>query len=230
VSYPSQNLLAAAAVRTNALTGVDAAALETTYATRPLASSNFQSSIFPFTAYIDSLVQAQGKLAEAIAKSSDRVHRAYLLSETSALSSGDNLPSVDSAGAPIIGNFGGARDGSSGVALTRMPVATIRNRLLATNIFLAPAYQFALTPSQILHTRTTAILDCCVWDADDQTAIYVANGDFTLADSLAEAVICGACAMLMRDDEFVEQSTRWAQYFASTLETFPPATMEAQAA
>lgn len=230
MSYPTHDLIAACAVRTNALVGTAAAALQTAYTTRPLTTSEFDSSIFPFTAYIDSLVQAQGKLAEAIAKSGDRVHRAYLLSETAALSSGADLPSVDSAGAPIIGNFGGAKDGTSGITLTRMPVATVRNRLLGTNIFLAPAYQFALTPSQILHTRTTAILDCCVWNAAAQTTIYTSNGSFTLADSLVEAVICGACAMLMRDDEFTDQATRWAGYFATTLASFPPAIMESEAA
>lgn len=230
MSCPTHNLIAAAALRTNALIGVDAAELEATYITRPLTDADFNSSIFPFTAYIDSLVQVQGKLAEAIAKSGNYVHRAYLASETDALASGASLPSVDTDGSPIIGNFGGARDGTSNVTLTRMPVAVVRNRLLGTAIYLAPAYQFALTPGHLLHTRTTAILDCCIWDADAQTAIYAANEDFTLADSLVEAVICGACAMLVRDDEFLEQSARWATYFASTLAMFPPAKLESQAA
>jgi len=69
-----------------------------------------------------------------------------------------------------------------------------------------------------------------VWDADVQTAIYDQNGDFTLADSLVEAVICGGCAALVRDDEFLQQSQLWAQYFQSTIASIPPAVMESQAA
>jgi len=225
------DLLAGASIRINALQGTDPVELQITYSQRPLTDEVFQSSILPMNAIRDSLVWATGKLAETIALSDNRVLRAYLRSETDPLVSGADLPSVDLAGAPIIGNFGAVLDGTDQTKiLTRMPVAVVRNRLLSTGIFLAPAYYFALASGQILHTRTTAILECCVWDADAQTEVYDHNGTFTLADSLAEAVICGGCAMLVRDDEFVEQSGRWATYFGTTLASIPPAKMEGQAA
>lgn len=229
MSYASHDLLAGAAIRINALVGTDPVELQTTYSTRPLTDDLFNSSIFPMNAIRDALVQAQGKLAEAIALSGNRVLRAYLRGSSAALASGADLPSTDSAGTPFIGNFGGAVD-QDGVTLTRMPVAVVRNRLLAPLLYLAPAYYFALTPDQILHTRTTAVLDGCVWDADAQTDIYDMNGDFTLADSLVEAVICGACAALVRDDEFTQQAQIWAAYFTSTIATIPPMVIEAQAA
>lgn len=229
MSYQTHDLLASASLRINALDGTDPAELQVTYSTRPLTDEVFQSSIFPMNAIRDALVQAQGKLAQVIALSGNRVLRSYLRGSSSALASGADLPSTDSAGAPFIGNFGGAVD-QDGVALTRMPVAVVRNRLLAPLLYLAPAYYFALTPDQILHTRTTVVLDGCVWDADAQTAIYDQNGEFTLADSLVEAVICGACAALVRDDEFMPQAQMWGQYFTTTMASIPPATMEAQAA
>lgn len=230
MSYPTHSIIAGAAIRINALDGTDPAELQTIYSQRPLTDEVFQSSIFPFNAIRDALVQAQGRLAQAIGLSGDRVLRAYLRGTSAALASGATLPSTDSAGTPFIGNFGGAIDGSDGTSLTKMPVAVIRNRLLSPLNYLAPAYQFALTPDQFLHTRTTAKLYGCVWDADAQTAIYDQNGDFTLADSLVEAVICGGLAMLMRDDEFTDQATRWAGYFATTLASIPPAIIEAEAA
>lgn len=230
MSYATHDLLAAAALRINALVGTDPVELQITYATRPLTDELFQSSIFPMNAIRDSLVQAQGRLAEAIALSGERTLRAYLRGTSAALAPYAELPSADESGAPFIGNFGGAFDGEDNTPLTRMPVATVRNRLLAPLLYLAPAYQFALTPDQFLHTRTTAKLYGCVWDAAAQTAIYDQNGNFTLADSLVEAVICGGCAMLMRDDEWIEQSGRWATYFQTTLASIPPVTDEAQAA
>lgn len=230
MSYSTHDIIAAAAIRINALVGTDPVELQVTYSTRPLTDELFQSSIFPFNAIRDSCVQVQGRLAQAIGLSGDRVLRAYLRGTSAALASGAELPSVDASGTPFIGNFGGAIDGSDGTSLTRMPVATVRNRLLAPLLYLAPAYQFALTPDQFLHTRTTAKLYGCVWDADAQTAIYDQNGPFTLADSLVEAVICGTCAMLMRDDEFTDQATRWATYFQTTLASIPPAIVEAEAA
>lgn len=69
-----------------------------------------------------------------------------------------------------------------------------------------------------------------MYDADDQTTIFDANGPMLLSDSLAEAVICGGCAMLVRDDEFMAQAQIWANYFAVALAAFPPAKMEQVAA
>jgi len=230
MSYATHDLLAAAAIRINALVGSDPVELQVTYSTRPLTDELSDSSIFPMNAIRDSLVQAQGRLAQTIALSADKVLRAYLRGSSDPLASGAALPSVDSAGAPFIGNFGTAVDGDDGTALTPMPIAVVRNRLLAPLLYLAPAYYFALTPDEILHTRTTAILNGCVWDADAQTAIYDANGPFSLADSLVEAVISGGCALLVRDDEFIEQAGRWATYFATTLASISPAVSEAQAA
>lgn len=230
MSYSTHDVLAACAIRINALSGTDPVELQVTYSTRPLTNELFDSSIFPMNAIRDCCVQSQGRLAQAIGLSGDRVLRAYLRGTSAALAPYTELPSVDASGIPFIGNFGGAVDGDDNTPLTRMPVATVRNRLLASSLYLAPAYQFALTPDQFLHTRTTAKLYGCVWDADAQTAIYDQNGNFTLADSLVEAVICGACAMLMRDDEFADQATRWATYFSTTLASIPPAVDEAQAA
>lgn len=230
MSYSTHDIIAAVAIRINALVGTDPVELQVTYSTRPLTDELFQSSIFPFNAIRDSCVQAQGRLAQAIGLSGDRVLRAYLRGTSAALAPYAELPSADAAGTPFIGNFGGAFDADDNTPLTRMPVAVVRNRLLAPLLYLAPAYQFALTPDQFLHTRTTARLYGCVWDADAQTSIYNQDGDFTLADSLVEAVICGACAMLMRDDEWVEQSGRWATYFQTTLTSIPPALVEAEAA
>ncbi len=230
MAYELHNLLAAAAIRINALQGTDPVELQVTYSTRPLTDELFQSSILPMNSIRDSLVQATGKLAQAIGLSGDRVLRSYLRGTSAALVTGSELPSVDDVSTPFIGNFGGAIDGADSTALTRMPVAVLRNRLLSPLIYLAPAYYFALTPDQFLHTRTTAKLYGCVWNAETQTQLYDQNANFPLADSLIEAVICGACAMLVRDDEFNEQASRWAGYFAHALASIPPAVIEAEAA
>lgn len=223
---PTHDLLAGVAIRVNALRGTDEVELQETYSTRPLTNANFNSSIFAMNAIRDSCVQAQGTLGGAIALSDNRSARASLRSVTSALASGASLPSTDSSGFSIIGNYGDVYDGSDSSVLTRMPVALVRNRLLSPTIFLAPAYYYALAGGQILHTRTTAILECCIYDNDTQTTVFDNNGPMILADDLAEAVICGACAMLFRDDEFTDQATRWAGYFATALAAFPPAKME----
>lgn len=221
------DIMASVAIRINALDGTDAAELQITYSARPLTNEMFQSSIFPFNAIRDAILNAEQKLAETIAFSADRTLRAYLKSQTSALASGADLPSANTAGDPIIGNFGACLDGTDTTKiLTRMPVAVVRNRLLSSAVFLAPVYYYALAGNRLLHTRSTAILECCVYNAETQTTDFNRNDDILLPDSLAEAYINGGLAMLVRDDEFVQQAGQFAGYFATELANIPKAPME----
>lgn len=175
-------------------------------------------------------MNAEQKLAEAIGFSADRTLRAYLRSETAALASGADLPSTDASSNPIIGNFGAVMDADAPTRmLTRMPVPLIQNRLLAPNLYLVPVYQYALDSGQILHTRTTVTIECCVYNAATQTTAFDNDGPILLPDSLVEAYITGALAMLVRDDEFLAQSTQYGTFFATELANIPRGAMEAQA-
>lgn len=223
------DLAAMVGLRINALSGTDAPDLQVTYTTRPLTDADFISSIFPFAAIRDAILNAEQKLANAIGFSADRTLRAYLRSETDALASGADLPSLDADDNPIIGNFGAVLDGTVQTQiLTRKPVATVLNYLRATGIFLVPVYNYAMASGQILHTRTTAILECCVYNGSTQAAAFDNDDTILLPDSLAEAYICGALAMLVRDDEFLSQSTQYAGFFATELAAIPRAVMEQQ--
>lgn len=223
------DLMAAVAVRVNALDGTDAPQLQVTYSARPLTNDLFQSSIFPFDSIRDSILQAEQKLAEAIALSADRSLRAYIAGETDALGTGDELPSVDSNDVQIIGNFGAVLDGEDGTILTRQPIALVRNRLLSTGVFLVPAYYYALASGRIIHTRDEVVIECCVYNHDAQVLAFDSNEEILLPDTLAEAYINGALAMLVRDDEFVQQANLFAGYFAAALATIPRGAMEQQA-
>ena len=48
-------------------------------------------------------------------------------------------------------------------------------------------------------------------------------------DALAEGYINGALAILVRDDEFLAQSGRYAEFFTTTLASLPTMMMEQQA-
>lgn len=220
---------AAVGLRINALQGTDPVELQVTYATRPLTDEVFGSSIFPFNAIRDAVIECEGKIARTAALSADRTLRAYLRGFTDALASGDAIPLVDSADVPIIGNLGMIKDGDSNVVMTRKPVALVRNYLNAPGIYLVSLYNYALDGSTIIHTRETVIAECCVYSASAQTAAFDANDPILLPDGLAEAYINGALAILVRDDEFLAQSTQYANFFTAFLSTIPPAAMEQQA-
>jgi hypothetical protein len=235
MSLTFHDICARVAIRVNALgnnglwNATTAAGLQTVYEQRPLIDEMFGSSIFSFNAIRDAIIDCEGKIAEAVAQSNNRTLRAYLRALSATLASGAALPTT-AGSKPIIGNFGAVLDGDDGTICSPQPVTLVRNRLLSPSIFLAPAYYFAIDGATILHTRTTVQMECCVYSASDQTEDFNFNREILFPDALAEVYLNGAMALLVRDDEFLQQSTQYGQMFTAFLATLPPATFEAQAA
>lgn len=231
MSVPTHNLIADVAVRINALDGTDPVALQTVYTTRPLTDDLFDSSIFPMGAIIAACVYAEQKIAEAIGLSTNRTLRAYLRAFSGPLTSGSGFQGVDNVGNPVVGNFGAVLDGSDTTqALTRKPVAFVQNILRSPANYLVQLYYYGLDGATIVHTRDTVVMECCIYNAVNQTEKYNFNEDMLYPDWLAEAIVCGAVAMLVRDDEFNEQASRYAAYFATTLANIPNMVGEEMAA
>jgi len=224
------DIAAAVAIRINALVGSDPVELQVTYTTRPLTDELFDSSIFPFGAVRDSILECEGKMAQAIALSSNRSLRGYLRGLSVGLASGAALPKVDAANVPAIGNFGAVLDGTDSTPCTPKTIPEVRGYLQSPLLYIVPMYHFAIDGATIIHTRTTVKMECCVYSAVTQTTAFDANGPILLPDSLAEAYINGAMALLVRDDEFTSQATQYANYFGTFLASVPPATMEGVAA
>lgn len=192
--------------------------LQAAYVTTPLTATVVgKSAVFPFAAIQDAVVDAEAKLAEAIADVQNHPWRAVLAGQTAALASGDALPSVSSAAKSIIGVYGAVVDVSDGSQLSVQPQETIRRRLLTPGLWKIPVYQYSLAGDSILHTRTSVYIEVCVWDYTTRQAAIVANGNILLPDVLAEAIICGAIALLVRDDEFMAQAEVYATYFSTAL-------------
>ena len=231
MSVETHNLVADVSLRCNALIGTDPVELQIAYTTRPLTDEMFGSSIFPMGAIIAACIYAEQKIAEAIAFSSNRTLRAYLRAFSGPLTSGSGFTGIDNAGNPTVGNFGAVLDGADTTKVcTRKPVAFVQNILNAPAIYLVPLYYYALDGATILHTRSTVVMECCVYNAVTQTAKYTFNQNMLFPDWLAEAIVCGAVAFLVRDDEFNEQAARYAGYFTTTLANIPNMVGEEMAA
>jgi hypothetical protein len=227
ISY--HDLAASTGVRISALDGSDAPALQITYSKRPLTDADFQSTIFPFDAIRDAILNAEQKLCQAIGKSTDRVLRSYIGSQTVALVSGDELPTLDENGVNIIGDFGAVVDSSNPAILcTRMPLKVVERRNLAPALWLLGGAIYAMDGTRIIHSQAGVVLECCVYDGATQTTAFDQDSTILLPDTFAEAYINGALAMLMRDDEFIDQAGRFATYFATSLAAIPAGQMEAQ--
>lgn len=225
------DIAAAVAISINALEGTDPVELQITYSTRPLTNELFDSSIFPFDAIRDRIIETEGRLAQQVGKSTDRVLRSYIGSQTTPLASGTELPTLDENGAPIIGNFGACVDADNPlITCTPQPLPVVRRRNLAPALWLLQGAMFALDGTRIFHSQTNVILECCVYSASAQTAAFDADETILFPDTMAVDYVTGALALLVRDDEWLQQATQYAQYYLATLNALPAGVMEGQPA
>lgn len=216
------DIIARAALRVNALEGVQSATLNATFNERPLTQTEFKSAVFPFAAHVHAVVGAAGMLAEAIASTSEHPGRARLSDVTGAVTgsqaAGAILPVVSESGEPIIGLLGAVREvveSQPGRPLTREPLQRVLMLIENANAYYKQRYyKYAIRGQRMWHTRAEAVIDCCVWNEATQLANATDNtGAPPFADSLGDALMCGALKHLMRDDEFAGQAQVYGGYF-----------------
>ena len=114
-------------------------------------------------------------MAVEIATNPEHPMRANIADVTSALTSGALIPSTGSGtGRQIIGEYGIVRDGSDSKSLSKsFSLEAIRRLGENVNTWRKiPVYSYVIVKPRIFHTRTTVIIDVCVWDvAAQETAI-----------------------------------------------------------
>lgn len=216
MSCSYRTIIAAVGTRCNALVGATTATLQTAYTTSPLTSAEFQSTIFPFADIKESVLWAEEKLATAIGDTADHPWRQSLADNTSALTNPSTLPALSTNSKPIVGAWGAVKDGSSGMVCSEMPLDIVRRK--ARSSLTVATYWYNIVGGRIEHTRTSVIIECCVYSRTDQSTALEANGNILLPDALEQAYVCGAMSMLIRDDEFAGQAATYSGYFQNALQ------------
>jgi hypothetical protein len=215
MSVPYAKIIAEVGVRINAVPGAIPSDLETNY----VAGVVNNSSVFPPTAIGDAVITAEEKLATAIADTGGHPLRSYLQSVTDTLASGDDMPSVDASGVPIIGIYGAVYAASNPALIcTEQPTEVIRRWQALSSYYKTPFYYFSRDGNGIIHTVPGGVkVQVCVYDANTQRG-ELAAGDILLADALEEAYVWGAVSTLVRDDEFMPQAAAYRGMFNDTLQ------------
>jgi len=147
----------------------------------------------PELAFQDAILYIAKEIAETIAENPSHPARSFLYARTAALADNDSTPTVDDAGAEIIGVWDSCAEQTTNIPLTWVPTQTITDCL---NSFFddTDLYYYNITGNYIRATRPSFYLQGCSWDNDAQITLYQANGDcplpqFTLAmlcDGVAE--------------------------------------------
>jgi hypothetical protein len=212
------DIIAGTALRIDALIGTQAAALQTTYETRPLTTANFQSTIIPFAGIKNGVQYAESKLVDAIAETGDHPWQANIRSLTATITSGSLIPSTDASSVKIVGIYGAVRDTATGNVCFEKPLATIQRRVTNSNSFwVVPVYYYRMDGTRIYHTTDGVKIDVCVYDTDAQATAIDDDDEILLPGTLEEAYVCGALSYCLRDDEFSAQASIFRQYFEGTI-------------
>lgn len=205
-------LLRELAVTVNALVGAQPATLQTTYATVPLTSASFQSSIFPFGFLKDKLLNSQEALFMALASTATNPLRRHIESQTAALAYGAQI-TTNAAGLPVVGAYGAVRDGVNSQPLALNELEDIQLRVLNPNsMFKLAVYQYAIVGDRIFHTRASVIVDVCAYERPDSDSLDLTS-EILLPDILGPAMVQGAIAECFRDDEYLQQSSRAGEIY-----------------
>jgi hypothetical protein len=200
------------AIAVNALTGATPATLQTTYATIPLTSANFQSSIFPFLALKDKMIDGEAELITTVASTGDHPYRSALITQTANLPYG-SLVKTNAAGVPVIGIFGDVRDVATSQPLTKNELRQVQDRVVNPGgMWLIPVWWYALSDRRLYHTVANAVVDVIAYTRPSSDSLDLTTNVFLPDDALA-AMVNAALRQCIRDDEFVLQASRFGQLY-----------------
>lgn len=186
------------AQRAGMLRGETTPGIQTSYNTTPLRQADLGDGPYPLTQLHDCVLQAEELLAMTIANTAGNSFRDYLLSFTDVITSGDVLPSTDANGVQIIGTWGGVFDGADPtVPCTPQPIEIVRRWLALSSYLKSSLYYYVLLGNQVLHTRASVVLQCCIYSRSAQSIELEANNDMLLPDVLESALVAGAVSMLV---------------------------------
>lgn len=181
------------ALRSAQIEGTDQATLETAYA--GAWAGSLDGAEIPISSIKEQILNIESELAHIIASDVSHPYRTYIFGQSSTLANLADTPTLDENSDPFIGMFDACVDGSTGQPLTVQPTQTLLDYQDAffDNVEL---YNYCIVGNTIQHSRSTAILQGCVWNRTTQDTAYDDDGDSPLPPILANTWIAGVMANL----------------------------------
>lgn len=151
----------------------------------------------PLLNFKDAILATEKELAQDIGNNIQNPMRSALYCRTASLADLAAIPTTDSSGYEIVGQFDSAIDVTTSKPLTLQPTQTISDILdnaatfFGTNNF----YYYNIFGNNIRHTRSGgAYLQGCSWDYTVRAAAYDADGNSPLPQALETVWIDGVTA------------------------------------
>lgn len=211
--------------RINGIAGATAATVDTNYGTSPLTTTQADSPVYNLAFVQDVVIDTHGRLALEIASVVDPITgigchpwRAFFDDVTASIAHEGALPTVGSGGSTIIGAFGRPYDAANTDQFL-MPASIERVSAYKNNtgIYTNNPYLYHVNGGKVYHTTTNVVFDVCVYERSAQVTAVAANGNITLPDVLADALVFGSVANILIEDEYAAQVGVYAAYYLETI-------------
>jgi hypothetical protein len=202
-------------LKANQLNAADASTLASVYSVTSIGQTqlNDRGIEFPFSAINDSILDAGGKIVNAIGHNINSPYRSYFHDQTDSISDGGRIQELSQAGHPKVGFIGAVYDSSTGKELELVSRPQV-DGADALPLRISPHLYFT-DQQRIWHTRTSVVADIVVWEAQVERYWMEASvrGDCPFPDSLNDVLVSGALTYLFRSKFNMEQADQWGARF-----------------
>lgn len=204
----------------NAFASGGAATVATDYTTSPLTTTQVVDPYFNLDFIKDKAIDAHGRLALEIANVRGHPWRAWIgNSVTNSLSSGALIPTTATNSKTIVGTYGQVLSG--GVPMSEAAPERVRADLINAipALYTQSPYLYYIDGNTIYHTESSATINVCTYERADVVTAVAANGNITLPDVLADAIVAGAVSELIVEAKGIEQGAYFKDYFQKAIES-----------
>lgn len=210
------------AKRVNGIAGATASAMATNYAVDPPTTTEIDDPVFNLAYIEDVVIDVHGRLALEIASVQDPVTgignhpwRPFFADVTASVAHGGNLPTTGTGGKTIIGAFGRCYNASdTDYVLTPASLERVSQyRFNVGGIYTAGVSMYAINGTKVYATVSNVVFNVCVYERADLVTAMAANGNMTLPDVLADALVAGSVASILVEDEYANTAAYYKTFY-----------------
>lgn len=225
-------ILRETAKHANAFASGSAATVATDYTTSPLTTTQVVDPYFNLDFIKDKAIDAHGRLALEIANVRQHPFRSWITPSTVSVTNGTAISTVAANGKTIVGAYGQVLIG--GVpASEAAPERVADYTRLGGNVYGVPNLYYIDGVYLYSTAGAGCVINVCTYERADAVTAMAANGNISLPDVLADAIVAGAVAELVIEAKGVEQANHFLGIFNAAIDsirkgltTFPMMTLK----
>ena len=216
MSITWQKVKARVASALGTLEGADVSTQDTNYAAA-LSTSTMRGADWSPTEILDACVETVMELTADLIEAEHPDGATYYVI-SSALSSGDTLPTTSAGSMTRVGRIVRVKDATNSRSLTQTSVNKVRDFLASSSTVFNGynAYWYAIDGESILHTRTTVNVYFGGFTRASTTVNIGGTDVIPIPDRYEAAIVAGSIARLaIQESQYVDLATMAAQEYAA---------------